>query len=119
MSNACFESHNAPGQDCSDPTRGSFNIPTGGPFVDIGAGRKRFKVTYFKFAARRSYTVLYDNRESVDDRPVWECNCPDFEFNERQPLRTCCKHIQACIDKAEGTTRPGGNYEQFLVEHIH
>ena len=62
MSNACFSSHNAPGQNCSDPTRGSFQIPTGAEFPDIGPGRKRFKVTYFKFAARRAYTVRYDKR---------------------------------------------------------
>jgi hypothetical protein len=65
-----------------------------------------------------AYTVIYDNRESVDDRPIWSCNCPDFEFNDRETQRTCCKHVQACIDKSMGTTRTGGNYEQFLVEHI-
>ena len=118
MANACFSSHNAPGQNCSDTTRGSFQIPTGGPFVDIGPGRKRFKVTYFKFAARMAYTVLYDNRESIDDRPMWSCNCPDFEFNDRDTQRTCCKHVQACIDKSLGATRAGGNYEKFLVEYI-
>ena len=119
MANACFSSHNAPGQNCSDPTRGSFQIPTGAEFQDIGPGRKRFKVTYFKFAARRAYTVRYDNRESVENRPIWICNCPDFEFNDRAENRTACKHIQACVDKINGTTREGGNYEQFLVEHIH
>jgi len=118
MANACFVTHNAPGEHCKETPRGSFNIPTGGAFVDIGPGRHRFKVTYFKYAARRSYTVLYDNRDSVDIRPTWECNCPDYEFNNRQQDRTCCKHIQACIDKAGHITRTGGDYERFLVEHI-
>lgn len=110
--NACFATHNAPGQNCSDTSRGSFQIPTGGPWIDIGTEPKQFKVTYFKYAARIAYDVRYEPSK-------WSCTCPDFEFNDREALKTCCKHIQACIDKAEGTTRPGGNYEQFLVEHVH
>lgn len=115
MSNACFSTHNAPGNNCKDPTRGAFQIPTGGPFEDIGTQKKTFKVTYFKFAAKKSYTVKYTNIK----QPIWSCNCPDFDFNDREQNKTACKHIQACIDKETGTSRPGGNYEQFLVEHIH
>lgn len=115
MANACFQSHNAPGNNCKDPTRGSFQIPTGATFEDIGPNVQNFKVTYFKFAARQAYDVHYE----LVDGPIWNCTCPDFEFNDRLEQKTACKHIQACVDKINGTTRTGGNYEKFLVEHIH
>jgi hypothetical protein len=115
MANACFQSHNAPGNNCKDPTRGLFQIPTGATFEDIGPNVQDFKVTYFKYAARKAYDVHYE----FVDGPIWNCTCPDFEFNDRLEQKTACKHIQACVDKINGTTRTGGNYEKFLVEHIH
>ena len=119
MSNACFSSHNPPGHECATAPRGQFQIPTGGPFVDIGESRKIFKVVYFKYAARKAYKVVYDGRTNIENRPVWSCTCPDFDFQDRAEHRTCCKHIQSAIDKEMSLTRPGsGNYEQFLVEHI-
>lgn len=116
MSNACFSSDNPPGTDCQDPNRGQFAIPIGGPWVDIGTFKHIFKVTYFKYAAKISYQVVYDNIGQKG--PVWKCNCPDFQFNDRFENHTCCKHIQAVIDQNIGTDRDGGNYELFLVEHI-
>lgn len=119
MSNACFSSHNPPGHECKTAPRGQFQIPTGGPFVDIGEFKRNFKVTYFKYAARVAYNTVYDGRVSVEDRPVWTCTCPDFEFQDRAVNRTSCKHIQSCVDKEMSIARGGsGNYEQFLVEHI-
>ena len=116
MANACFSSDNPPGDDCKDPQRGQFSIPVGGPWVDIVTFKKKFKVTYFKYAAKIAYTVYYTNANNKG--PTWKCNCPDFQFNDREEKHTCCKHIQAVIDKNSGTIRAGGNYENFLVEHI-
>lgn len=117
MSNACFNSDNAPGRRCQDAARGTFQIPTGGPFVDVGQLRRVYKVTYFKFAASIAYRVVYDG---LGHRPLWSCTCPDFEHN-RAATRTCCKHIQCCIDKELGIDRAGTGetYEQFKVEHVH
>lgn len=117
MSNACFNSNNAPGQRCRDASRGTFEIPTGGPFVNIGEYRRVFKVTYFKYAASIAYRVVYDG---LGHRPIWTCTCPDFEHNDRASNRTCCKHIQCCIDRELGIDRDGTGetYEQFKIEHI-
>ena len=119
MSNACFSSHNPPGHDCKTAPRGQFQIPTGGPFIDIGMFERTYKVIYFKFAARKAYQVKYKGGPNEENRPLWICTCPDFDFQDRLENRTCCKHIQSCIDKEMFLNRPGsGNYEQFLVEHI-
>ena len=117
MSNACFSSDNLPSEDCKAPQRGQFSIPTGGPWVDIGTFKKSYKVTYFKYAAKIAYNIIYDNRESSNG-PIWKCSCPDYKFNDRFENHTCCKHIQAVIDQNIGANREGGNYERFLVEHI-
>ena len=92
MANACFSSHNAPGNNCKDPTRGSFQIPTGATFEDIGPNIQNFKVTYFKFAARQAYDVHYDNLPATDG-PLWNCTCPDFRYR-RAMNSTMCKHCQ-------------------------
>jgi len=119
MSNACFQSHNPPGHECATAPRGKFQIPTGGPFVDVGEFRRVYKVTYLKYAARLAYAVVDDGRADIQERPLWSCTCPDFEFKDRGEQRTVCKHIQSCIDKEMGLTRNGsGDYEQFLVEHV-
>lgn len=119
MANACFSSHNPPGYKCSTAPRGQFQIPIGGPFVDVGEFNRTYKVTYFKYAARLAYTVVYDGTVEHPHRPFWSCTCPDFAFQERADNRTACKHIQSCIDKEMGLARNGsGNYEQFLVEHV-
>jgi|TARA_B110000967_G_C18807899_1_gene522000 hypothetical protein len=116
MSNACFSTDNIPGRNCKDAIRGQYQIPSGGPWVDIGPGKDIFKVTYFKYAAKIAYRVDYENEEEI---LKWHCTCPDFKFNDRTTSKTCCKHVQAVIDKISGTVRAGGNYENFLVEHIH
>lgn len=119
MSNACFSSHNPPGHKCSTTGRGQFQIPVGGPFVDVGEFKRVYKVVYFKYAARLAYAVVYDGSAEHPSRPFWSCTCPDFEYQERAEHRTACKHIQSCIDKEMGLARDGsGNYEQFLVEHV-
>tara|TARA_B110000008_G_C16862370_1_gene521320 strand:- start:42 stop:392 length:351 start_codon:yes stop_codon:yes gene_type:complete len=115
MSNACFSSHNPVGHDCKTTPRGHFQIPTGGPFVYLGDFQRDFKVTYFKYGAKVAYLIRYDG---TTEEVVWSCTCPDFEHRDRANTRTCCKHIQACIDKEMGTTRSGGNYQLFLVEHV-
>ena len=114
MANACFATDNTPGKNCKNAIRGQYQIPIGGPWVDIGPKDQEFKVTYFKYAAKLSYVVEYKHHKG----PVWNCSCPDFQFNDRNQTKTCCKHIQAVIDKATGIVRAGGNYESFLVEHI-
>ena len=112
--NACFSSHNRPGQKCRQPVRGAFQIPTGGNWQNIGARTLHFKVTYFKYGTRQAYNVHYNGNVT----PItWSCTCPDFEFHNRALERTACKHIQACVHKVDGLSR-SGNYEQFLVEHI-
>ena len=112
--NACFSSHNRRGQNCRQPTRGAFQIPTGGNWQNVGQRRIQFKVTYFKYGSRRAYDVYYDGTVT----PItWSCTCPDFEMNGRAENRTSCKHIQACVDKINNTSR-GAQYEQFLIEHI-
>lgn len=112
--NACFSSHNRRGQNCRQPVRGAFRIPTGGPWENVGARALDFKVTYFKYGARQSYDVRYDGNVT----PItWHCTCPDFEFNNRAVERTMCKHIQACLHKIRGTS-VNGQYERFLIEHI-
>ena len=118
MSNACFNSHNAPGQQCRDVPRGTFQIPTGGPFVDVGEFRRVYKVSYFKFAASIAYKVVYNG---LPHDVTWLCSCPDFEHQDRAANRTCCKHIQCCIDKEMGIERAGTGetYEQFKIEHVH
>ena len=113
MSNACFSSHNPVGNACKDAPRGQFQIPTGGPFVYLGSFQRDFKVTYFKYGAKVAYLIRYDGT-----KVLWSCTCPDFEHRDRANTRTCCKHIQACIDKEMGTARGGGNYQLFLVEHV-
>jgi predicted nucleic acid-binding Zn finger protein len=114
MANACFATDNSPGQNCKNAILGLFQIPTGGQWVDIGPTTQEFKVTYFKFAAKLSYLVKYENKKG----PIFSCSCPDFQFNDRDETKTCCKHIQAVIDKKMGIVRAGDNYEKFLVEHI-
>jgi len=113
MSNACFSSHNPVGHNCKTTLRGQFEIPTEGPFVFIGDFKRDFKVTYFKYGSKWSYLVRYDGSQVK-----WSCTCPDFEHRDRATSKTCCKHIQSCIDKEMGTTRTGGNYQMFLVEHV-
>jgi len=115
MSNACFSSENAPGQHCKNTIRGQFQIPVGGPWVSIGNKNKTFKVSYFKYAASITYEVIY---EYFQENVTWLCSCPDYVFNDRFDNKTCCKHIQAVIDKSLGIVRAGGNYEQFKVEQI-
>jgi len=115
MSNACFSSHNPVGHACKTTPRGHFQIPTGGPFIDVGDFARDFKVTYFKYGAKVAYLIRYDG---TTEEVSWSCTCPDFEHRDRVNTRTCCKHIQACIDKEMGTTRSGGNYQLFLVEHV-
>ena len=116
MANACFSSDNRPGKNCKDSVRGKFQIPNGGPWVDIGNKNMKFKVTYFKYAAKITYDVIYTHKK---DDIEFTCTCPDYVFNDRLETKTCCKHIQAVIDYETGTTRAGGNYENFKVEHIH
>ncbi len=115
MSNACFNTHNAPGQRCRTAPRGTFQIPTGGPFVNVGDTRRVYKVSYFKYAASMAYRVVYDGHGR------WSCTCPDFEHHDRAQSRTCCKHIQCCIDREMGIDRQGTGetYSQFKVEHVH
>ena len=115
MANACFSDENDIGKNCRDAIRGKFQIPTGGPWVDIGIGKKHFKVVYFKYAASIAYKVDYDR---TTEEVIWQCSCPDFEYNDRADQKTCCKHIQAVIDKEMGINRTGGNYEEFLVQHV-
>jgi len=114
--NACFSTDNSPGQLCKDTIRGVFQIPTGGPWLDIGVFTRLYKVTYFKYAAKIAYVVTYSNEENGP--LTWHCNCPEFQFGNRAEAQTCCKHIQAVIDKKNGVSRTGGDYEQFLVEHV-
>ena len=115
MANACFATDNIPGRNCKDAIRGQYQIPTGGPWVDIGPDAQQFKVTYFKYAAKIAYVVLYKRGK---EGPVRPCTCPDFQFNDRGENETCRKHVQAVIDREKGIVRAGGNYENFLVEHI-
>lgn len=110
MSNACFRTHNPIGRRCRDAGRGQYNIPTGLPFVAI-AHSTDFKIVYFKFGANIQYNVSFVKPQT------WTCSCPDFRQRSRAEAQTCCKHIQACIDKEVGTSR-GGNYTIFLKEHI-
>jgi predicted nucleic acid-binding Zn finger protein len=115
MSNACFSDENNVGRNCKDAIRGRFQIPSGGRWVDIGIGKQYFKVVYFKYGAAMAYKVGYDH---TSEDVIWQCSCPDFTFNDRTTHKTCCKHIQAVIDKQRGIVRSGGNYEEFLVKHI-
>ena len=112
MSNACFRTHNPFGHRCKNAPRGRYLIPTDGPFVDIGPLSKTFRVVYFKFGASGLYTVTFDSTTSD-----WACTCPDFLHRQRAEHRTCCKHIQACIDKETGVDR-GDNYSTFLEEQV-
>lgn len=110
MSNACFKTHNPIGGQCRDTPRGHYLIPSGGPFVAI-TDTKEFNVVYFKFGANMQYNVRFVKPNT------WTCNCPDFIHQHRAETQTCCKHVQACIDKEMGTSR-GLNYDIFLKEQV-
>ena len=112
--NACANSVNPPKNHCRNVAP-RFNIQAGGPFQYIGASPSKFKVDYLMYGPRQ-YDVTY--RLDRDGRPQWVCTCDDFRFRH-QITRTCCKHIQACIDMKAMAEQPDSLYKRFLTAHVH
>lgn len=122
MPNACFRTHNI--NKCQAVGRGRYTIPTGlssvtqpirGRLQSVICQNKHFIALFFKFGAHFGANDIYDVTCSTDS---WSCSCPDFKHQHRDVSKTCCKHIQACIDKEFSLNR-GHKYATFLIEHIH
>jgi len=109
--NACTPlAVNPPGRNCRGVAV-RFRIRTNQPFVSLGLTARTFQVDYFKYGSSPGgYRVEYNPPQA------WTCTCPDFNFQRRAEFQTCCKHIQACIDKVRkfGPAR----YQQFLNTHV-
>ena len=110
MPNACFHTHNPRGTNCRK-AQSKYHIPTGGPFVALKTDKK-YKVVYFKYGSDSTYNVTFVQPNT------WSCSCPDFTHQQRAANRTCCKHIQACIDKVFQNNRGLWLYETFLNKQV-